>query len=70
MAKNISVSETLVAGARERRMVRDGIFDAEFSEPAIGEVHLYFTTDQTLQADRKDIPTTSIRIISSGSTEG
>src|SRR6266516_1560643 len=37
-------------------MVRDGIFDAEFAEPAIGEVHLYFTTDQPLRADRKDIP--------------
>src|ERR1043165_618825 len=37
-------------------MVRDGVFDAEFAKPAIGEVHLYFTTDQPLRADRKDIP--------------
>src|SRR3984957_9510054 len=37
-------------------MVRDGVFDAEFAEPAIGEVHLYLTTDQPLRADRKDIP--------------
>src|SRR6476646_5739648 len=37
-------------------MVRDGIFDPEFAEPAIGEVHLYFTTDQPLRTDRKDIP--------------
>jgi hypothetical protein len=29
-------------------MVRDGIFDAEFAEPAIGEVHLHFTADQPL----------------------
>src|ERR1700719_2092663 len=37
-------------------MVRDGVFDAEFAEPAIGEVHLYFTTDQPLRADRKATP--------------
>src|ERR1700740_2562558 len=37
-------------------MVRDGVFDAEFAEPAIGEVHLHFTADQPLRADRKDIP--------------
>src|SRR6266404_8971976 len=37
-------------------MVRDGIFDAEFAEPAIGKVHLHFTADQPLRADRKDIP--------------
>src|SRR5512138_1456984 len=37
-------------------MVRDSVFDAEFAKPAIGEVHLYFTTDQPLRADRKDIP--------------
>src|SRR6266404_6617667 len=36
-------------------MVRDGIFDAEFAEPAIGKVHLHFTADQPLRADRKDI---------------
>src|ERR1700693_4360964 len=37
-------------------MVRDGVFDAEFAEPAIGEVHLYLTTDQPLRAYRTDIP--------------
>src|ERR1700743_1719313 len=37
-------------------MVRDGVFDAEFAEPAIGEVHLHLTTDQPFRADRKDIP--------------
>src|ERR1700684_2650194 len=37
-------------------MVRDGIFDAKLAEPAIGEVHLHFTADQSLRADRKDIP--------------
>ena len=37
-------------------MVWNGVFDAEFAKPAIGEVHLYFTADQPLRADRKDIP--------------
>lgn len=44
--------DTLVAGARERRMIRDGVFDAEFAEPAIGEVHLYFAIDQPLRASQ------------------
>ena len=37
-------------------MIRDSILDTELAEPAIGEVHLHFTTDQSLRADRKDIP--------------
>src|ERR1035437_10284541 len=37
-------------------MIRDSILDTEPVEPAIGEVHLYFTADQPIQADRKDIP--------------
>src|SRR6202022_4613491 len=36
-------------------MIRDSILDAELAEPAIGEVHLHFTVDQSLRADRKDI---------------
>ncbi len=54
--ENISLAEALVAGTRERRMIRDSILDAELAEPAIGEVHLHFTIDQPLRADRKDIP--------------
>jgi hypothetical protein len=55
-AKNIPLTETLVAGTRERRMIGDSVLDAELAEPAIGEVHLHFTADQSLRADRKDIP--------------
>ena len=55
-AENIALAETLVAGARERRMIRHSILDTELAEPAIGEVHLHFTADQSLRADRKDIP--------------
>ena len=36
-------------------MIRDSVLDTELAEPAIGEVHLHFTADQPLRADRKDI---------------
>src|SRR6201996_2434196 len=55
VAENISIAEALVAGARERRMIRDSILDPELAEPAIGQVHLHFTADQPLRTDRKDI---------------
>jgi hypothetical protein len=51
-------------------MARDGILDAEFAEPAIGEVHLYFTIVSRSERIAKTYPTTSIRIISSGSIDG
>src|SRR6202165_97371 len=55
-AKNLSLTEALVAGTRERRMIRDSILEAELAEPPIGKVHLHFTTDQPLRTNRKDIP--------------
>jgi hypothetical protein len=55
-AKNLSLTEAFVAGARKRRMIRDSVLDAKLAEPAIGEVHLNFTADQPFRADRKDIP--------------
>src|ERR1700722_18053254 len=54
--ENIPLAEALVAGTRERRMIEDSVLDTELAEPAIGEVHLHFTADQSLRADRKDIP--------------
>jgi 2-succinyl-5-enolpyruvyl-6-hydroxy-3-cyclohexene-1-carboxylate synthase len=53
--KNISLAEALVAGARKCRMIGDSVLNTELAEPAIGEVHLNFTTDQPLRTDRKDI---------------
>jgi hypothetical protein len=53
--EKVSLAEALVACARERRMIRDRVLDAEPAEPAIGKVHLHFTADQPLRADRKDI---------------
>src|SRR4051794_21852072 len=37
-------------------MIRDSVLDTELAEPAIGKVHLHFTADQPLRADRKHIP--------------
>src|SRR4029077_5169939 len=56
VAKNIPLAKTLVAGTRKCRMIRDSLLDTEPAEPAIGQVHLHFTADQPLRADRKDIP--------------
>src|SRR5712664_4417098 len=36
-------------------MIRDSILDTQLAEPTIGEVHLHFTADQPLRADRKHI---------------
>jgi hypothetical protein len=47
-AKNIAFTETLIAGAGKRRVIRDSVLYAELAEPPIGEVHLHFTTDQPL----------------------
>ena len=37
-------------------MIWDSALDTELAEPAIGEVHLHFTAEQPLRADRKDVP--------------
>src|ERR1700743_990236 len=37
-------------------MIRDSVLDTELAEPPIGEVHLHFTAEQPLRADREDIP--------------
>src|SRR6476469_495709 len=53
---DISIAEALIAGPREGRMIWDSILDPELAEPPIGEVHLHFTAEQPLRADREDIP--------------
>src|SRR5438132_1741 len=56
VAENISITKTLVAGARKCRMIRDSVLDSKLAEPAIGQVHLHFTADPPLRADRKHVP--------------
>src|SRR5262249_52583899 len=53
--KNITLAEPLVARAREYRLIRDLVLDAQAAEPAIGQVHLHFTAQQPLRADSEDI---------------
>src|SRR6267142_6355971 len=36
-------------------MIRDSILDTQLAEPTTGAVHLHFTADQPLRADRKHI---------------
>jgi hypothetical protein len=69
-AKNLSLAEALIAGTRKHRMIGDSVLDAEPAEPTVGKVHLHFTTEQPFRTDRKTYPTTSIRIINSGSIDG
>src|SRR6516165_6282531 len=38
-AENLTVAEPLIARARERRMIRDLVFDRKPAEPAIGQAH-------------------------------
>jgi hypothetical protein len=36
-------------------MIRDRVLDTEFAEPPIGEVHLHFTTDQSLRSELPEL---------------
>jgi hypothetical protein len=47
-AENVTVAEPLIARPRERRMIRDLVFDREPAEPAIGHVHLHITAQRPL----------------------
>src|SRR5215470_7535992 len=43
--EDIALAEALIAGARERRMVRDGVFQAQVTEPPVGEVDSHLAAD-------------------------
>src|SRR6201985_1442560 len=55
-AKNLSLTEALIAGTRKHRMIGDSVLDTEPAEPAVGKIHLHFTTEQPFRTDRKNIP--------------
>lgn len=42
-------------GRSLRCAIRDSVLDTELAESPKGEVHLYFTSDQPLRTERKDI---------------
>src|SRR6516165_2769455 len=53
--KNLTVAEPLIARARERRMIRDLVFDRKPAEPAIGQVHLRIPAQRSLRANGEHI---------------
>jgi hypothetical protein len=53
--EDVAHPEALVAGARECRMIRDLVLDAQATEPAIGQVHLHLAAQQPLRADGKHV---------------
>src|SRR5262245_20353416 len=53
--ENSTLAEPLVAGTRERRVIRDFVLDAQATELTIGQVHLHLTAKQSLRADGEDI---------------
>lgn len=59
---------SLIAGTRERRMIRHGILDTEFAEPAIGEAHLYFTTGQNLPGTENGLVASTTNIMSAANS--
>jgi hypothetical protein len=46
--EDIALTEALIAGARERRVVWYGIFQAQLAEPPIGQINLNLAADLTL----------------------
>src|SRR5262249_13473738 len=53
--EDVTVAEPLVARTRERRMIRDLVFDRKPTKPTIGEVYLHLTAQRPLRADRKHV---------------
>jgi hypothetical protein len=55
IAKNIMIAETFVACAREGGMIGDLVFDAEATEPAVGEVELNLAVETAPRSDREHV---------------
>src|SRR5262249_53374054 len=53
--EDVTVAEPLVARTRERRMIRDLVFDRKPTKPTIGEVYLHLTAQRPLRPDRKHV---------------
>src|SRR5215510_494334 len=54
-AEDVAVTETLIAGTRECRVVGDLVLDAQAAEPPVRQVDLNLTTEQPLRADGKNV---------------
>src|SRR6478736_1397134 len=51
----LALAEALVPGAREDRVVRDLVLNAQTTEPAVRQIDLNLGTDLSLRPDRKDV---------------
>src|SRR5258706_5182018 len=54
-AENVVVTEPLIAGPRERRMVRNLVFDAQAAKPAVRQIDLDLATEQSLRAQAEGV---------------
>src|SRR6478672_10511061 len=54
-AKNVVVTESLIAGSREHRMVRNLVFDAQAAKPAVRQIDPDLATEQTLRPQAEGV---------------
>src|SRR5258707_2800746 len=56
VAEHLAVTEPLVAGTRERRMIRNLVLDAQAAEPAACQVNVDLAAEHPLRADGENVP--------------
>jgi len=54
--EDLALTEALIAGARERRVVRYGIFQTQLAKPPIGQINLNLSADLPFRSDREHVP--------------
>ncbi len=53
--EDVAIAEALVASARECRVIRDLVLDAQAAEPPVRHVHLHLAAQQPLRADGEHV---------------
>src|SRR5258707_10977884 len=56
VAEHLAVTEPLVTGTRERRMIRNLVLDAQAAEPAVCQVNVDLAAEHPLRADGENVP--------------
>src|SRR5258707_10125350 len=56
VAEHPAVTEPLVPGTRERRMIRNLVLDAQAAEPAVCQVNVHLAAEHPLRADGENVP--------------
>jgi hypothetical protein len=54
--EDLALTEALIAGAGERRVVWYGIFQAQLAKPPIGQINLNLAADLPLRSDGENVP--------------